>query len=71
MTAIGHALGVVIIISYVYAVVMIIMALISERGDGSWKYALAKGVALFGATAICNILMGIFFPGTTITPAFN
>jgi hypothetical protein len=69
-TAVGHGLGIVIIISYVYATVMIIMSLIAERGDGSWKYALAKGIALFGATGICNILLAVFFPGVTIIPSF-
>ncbi len=69
-TAIGHALGIVVIISYCYAVIMIIMSLIQERGDGSWKYSLAKGIALFGATGICQILATIFFPGLIITPSF-
>ena len=32
--AVGHGLGIVVILGYVYAVIMIIMALISERGDG-------------------------------------
>jgi hypothetical protein len=50
---------------------MIIMSLIAERGDGSWKYSLAKGIALFGATGICNILLAIFFPGQLLTVNFN
>jgi hypothetical protein len=69
--AIGHGLGIVVIISYLYAVILIIMSLLQERGDGSWKYSLAKGVALFGATGICNILMAIFFPGQTIPVNFG
>jgi hypothetical protein len=69
--AIGHGLGIVVILSYVYAAVMIIMSLIAERGDGSWKYSLAKGIALFGATGICNILLAVFFPGQVMPISFN
>ena len=70
-TAVGKGLGIIVIIAYIYAVVMIIMSLIQERGDGSWKYSLAKGIALFGATGICNILIAIFFPGQSIGPNFG
>lgn len=69
-TAVGHGLGIIIVIAYAYAVVMIIMSLIQERGDGSWKYSLAKGIALFGSTGIVQILATIFFPGLVITPSF-
>ena len=69
-TAVGKGLGVIIILGYLYAVILIISSLIAERGDGSWKYALAKGIALFGAVGICNILFGIFFPGQSIVPSF-
>jgi hypothetical protein len=69
--AVGHGLGIVVILSYVYAAVMIIMSLIAERGDGSWKYALAKGIALFGATGICNILLAVFFPGQALVINFG
>jgi hypothetical protein len=69
--AVGHGLGIIVIISYVYAAVMIVMSLIAERGDGSWKYSLAKGIALFGATGICNILLTIFFPGQALTVNFG
>ena len=68
---IGHGLGVVIIISYVYAVILIIQGCIAERGDGSWKYTLAKGIGLFAATGISNILLAMFFPGQTITINFS
>jgi hypothetical protein len=34
-TAVGKGLGIIVIIAYIYAVVMIIMSLIQERGDGS------------------------------------
>ena len=33
-TAVGKGLGIIVIIAYIYAVVMIIMSLIQERGDG-------------------------------------
>ena len=69
--AVGHGLGIVVILSYVYAVIMIIMALISERGDGSWKYALAKGIGLFAASGVCNILLAIFFPGQNLVINFS
>jgi hypothetical protein len=69
--AVGHGLGIVVILSYVYAVILIIMACVSERGDGSWKYSLAKGIALFAATGFANILLAIFFPGQIITVNFG
>ena len=68
---IGHGLGVVIIISYVYAVILIIQGCVAERGDGSWKYTLAKGIGLFAATGISNILLAMFFPGQTININFS
>ena len=70
-TAVGHGLGIIVIISYVYAVILIIMACVQERGDGSWKYALARGIALFAATGVANILLAMFFPGQTITVNFG
>jgi hypothetical protein len=69
--AVGHGLGIVVILGYAYAVIMIIMALISERGDGSWKYAIAKGIGLFAASGVCNILLAIFFPGQNLVINFN
>jgi hypothetical protein len=69
--AVGHGLGIIVILGYVYAVILIIMACIGERGDGSWKYALAKGIGLFAATGIANILLAIFFPGQLITVNFG
>jgi hypothetical protein len=69
--AVGHGLGIVVVIGYIYAVVMIVMSLIQERGDGSWKYSLAKGIALFGAVGICNILLAIFYPGQTLVVNFG
>jgi hypothetical protein len=68
---VGHGLGVVVIISYVYAAVLIIMACVQERGDGSWKYSLAKGIGLFAATGVANILLAIFFPGQVININFS
>ena len=70
-TAVGHGLGIVVIIRYVYAVILIIMACVQERGDGSLKYALARGIALFAATGVANILLAMFFPGQTITVNFS
>jgi hypothetical protein len=69
--AVGHGLGIIVIISYVYAVILIIMACVQERGDGSWKYALPRGIALFAATGVANILLAMFFPGQTITVNFS
>ena len=70
-TALGSGLGIVMMLAYVYAVVMIIMSLIQERGDGSWKYALVRGIGIFGAVGICNILLSIFFPGQNFAPNFG
>ena len=70
-SAVGHGLGVVVILSYVYAVIMIISACIMERGDGSWKYSLAKGIALFAATGFANILLAVFFPGQNLVINFS
>jgi hypothetical protein len=70
-TAVGHGLGIIVILSYVYAVILIIMACVQERGDGSWKYSLAKGIGLFAATGVANILLAIFFPGQTMNVNFG
>jgi hypothetical protein len=70
-TAVGHALGIIIILGYVYAVVLIVMACIQDKQDGSWKTALARAIGLFAASGICNILLAIFFPGQQIVPSFN
>ena len=70
-TAVGHGLGIVVILSYVYAVILIIMACIGERGDGSGNIALAKGIGLFAATGVANILLAIFFPGQVLTVNFS
>ena len=64
--AVGHGLGIIVILSYIYAAILIIQGCIAERGDGSWKYTLAKGIGLFAATGIANILLAMFFPGQTI-----
>ena len=69
--AVGHGLGIIVILSYIYAAILIIQGCIAERGDGSWKYTLAKGIGLFAATGISNILLAMFFPGQTITINFS
>jgi hypothetical protein len=69
--AVGHGLGIVVILGYVYAVILIIMALLQDRGDGSWKYSLARGIGIFASTGVANILLGIFFPGQVITVNFG
>jgi hypothetical protein len=69
--AVGHAIAVAIILGYIYAVILIIQGCIAERGDGSWKYTIAKGIGIFAATGIANILLAIFFPGQTITVNFS
>src|SRR5262249_8369173 len=47
---------------YIYAVILIIQGCIAERGGGSWKYTLAKGVALFGANRDSQHPAGDVFP---------
>jgi hypothetical protein len=69
-TAVGHALGAVVIFSYAYAVIMIIMACIQERGDGGWKYALARAIGMMGATLFANLFLNIFFPGEQVPISF-
>jgi hypothetical protein len=69
--AVGHGLGIIVILSYIYAAILIIQGCIAERGDGSWKYTLAKGIGLFAATGIANILLAMFFPGQTIPINFS
>ena len=69
--AVGHGLGIIVILSYIYAAILIIQGCIAERGDGSWKYTLAKGIGLFAATGISNILLAMFFPGQTININFS
>jgi hypothetical protein len=69
--AVGHGLAIIVIVAYVYAVVLIIMALLQDRGDGSWKYSLARGIGIFAATGIANILLAIFFPGQAIPINFS
>jgi hypothetical protein len=68
---VGHPLGIILIISYVYAVILIIVACIQERGYENLKYALVCATALFAATGIANILLSIFFPDQLITINFN
>jgi hypothetical protein len=70
-SAVGFGVGIVMILSYAYGVILIIQGLLSERGDGSWKYTLAKGIALFASTGIVNLLFAHFFPGQTIPVSFN
>jgi hypothetical protein len=70
-SAVGFGVGIVMILAYAYGVLLIIQGLLQERGDGQWKYTIAKGIALFSSTGICNILFAHFFPGQTITVSFN
>jgi hypothetical protein len=69
--AVGFGVGIMMIIGYAYAVLLIIQGLLQERGDGQWKYTIAKGIALFASSGICNLLFSHFFPGQTITVSFN
>ena len=69
-TAVGFGVGVLMVIVYIYAVILIVQGLLAERGDGQWKYTLAKGIGLFLATGIANILFLKFF-GQTIPISFN
>jgi hypothetical protein len=69
-TALGHGLGIVVLLGYVYAVILIVMACVQDRQDGSWKTSLARAIGIFGAVGICNILLAIFFPGQNLVPSF-
>lgn len=68
--AVGHALGAVVIFAYAYAVIMIIMACIQERGDGNWKYALARAIGMMASTLFANLFLNIFFPGEQVPISF-
>jgi hypothetical protein len=70
-SAVGFGVGIIMILSYAYGVILIIQGLLSERGDGSWKYTIAKGIALFASTGVVNLLFGHFFPGQTIPVSFT
>jgi hypothetical protein len=63
---VGHGLWVLVILCYAYVVVLIIMALLRDHVDGSWKYTLARGIAV---TGVATILLAIFFPGQSVTRA--
>ena len=67
---VGFVVGIVVIFSYIYAVCLIIGALIQERGDGSWKMALARGLGIFAASGMCTIMLLYFF-NITIAPSFQ
>ncbi len=69
-TAVGHTLGIIMVLAYVYAAIVILSALIQERGDGTWKMGLVRGIGIFATTGIVQILATIFFPGLIITPSF-
>jgi uncharacterized membrane protein len=64
---VGHGLWVLVILGYAYAVVLIIMALLRDHVDGSWKYTLARGIGLLAVTGVATILLAIFFPGQSVT----
>jgi hypothetical protein len=68
--AIGHAIGIVIVIAYCYAIIVLISALLQERGDGTWKMGIIRAIGIFAAAGIVQILCTIFFPGLVITPSF-
>lgn len=70
MVILGHALGLIVAISYVVAVTMLIMALKQDRGDGSYKHGITRALVIMGATAIVNIFAVMFFPQFTMTISF-
>ena len=63
---VGHGLWVLVILCYAYVVVLIIVALLRDHVDGSWKYTLARGIAV---TGVATILLAIFFPGQSVIRA--
>ena len=69
--AIVNLLGIVVDIAYLYAVIVLIMSLTQERGDGSWKFGIVRSFGIFAAVAICNIILNIFFPGQQFAPTFS
>lgn len=69
-TALGTVLGLVMYFAFIYGVVLIVTAVVGDRASGEWKFTLAKGAGLMAASAVMNILMGIFFPGQSIPVSF-
>jgi hypothetical protein len=61
-TAIGRALGLIAVISFLYAVMVIISALTGERAHGEWKFGVVRAIGIFAAVLIANILFAVFYP---------
>jgi hypothetical protein len=65
--AVSHWLGIAVIVGYIYAVILIVVALIRDGQEGSW--VLVKAIGIFAAVGFCNLLLAIFLPGQL--PSFN
>jgi hypothetical protein len=70
ITIVGFIAGVALIIAYPYAVITIISALIGDKHDGTWKYGLIRGGAIFVAAGVVTIIM-VKALGQTVKPIFQ
>ena len=67
---VGFIVGVALIIAYPYAVITIISALIGDKHDGTWKFGLIRGGAIFVAAGVVTIIMFKAL-GQTVKPIFQ
>ena len=70
ITIVGFVTGVSLIIAYPYAVITIVSALIGDKHDGTWKYGLIRGCAIFLAAGIVTVIMAKIL-GQTVKPVFQ
>lgn len=70
ITIVGFIVGVCLIVAYAYAVVTIISALIGDKHDGTWKFGLIRGGAIFLAAGVVTIIMAKAL-GQTVKPVFQ
>jgi hypothetical protein len=69
--AIGRGLAIGVVFSAIYMIFMVWRGIMMDRHDGAWKFEIAKGIAVFAAVGIANILFNVFYPGQTITVNFQ
>jgi hypothetical protein len=70
ITIVGFIVGVALVIAYPYAVITIISSLLADKHDGTWKFGLIRGGAIFVAAGIVTIIM-VKALGQTVKPIFQ
>lgn len=61
LTLIGHALGLGVSIAALVAIYLIWRGLQMDRSSGEWKMEILKGIMVFAAPAVVNVLFNLFF----------